>query len=694
MSWLHWIWPFSLAMKKILLHISLLFFFGAILAQESTSDSLIALSREVSGSELANTYFLLSEHLLDTLPDSALYYANQAEVILSKNDPNGLLPPLFKLKGSIYDEIRITDRSLFYYRKAYDEFIKLGDNLELGSCALRLGNTYFELGDFSEAYFFYMQSLNAYEQNGDQLGIAKMQNNLGTVAHEMGKLDEAEGHYFTAFEIYKDIGTISDQCRSLNNIGLILYDRQAYDSALVYFMEGIELLKVKPSQTETDQYILTGLYNNMGLVYADMKEYKRALGILLMGLNLAQKSEDLYTIGSVYTNLGSIYGKLNKQDSALYYLHRSLRIAKNMKYKSLELEVYDELSGLHAGLGSYASAYNWRLRYDTVYKDLFNENQSQQIARIRGLYEQQIKDREIEQLHSQSQVQTTLNKVFIVCIIVIVALVIIITVNLRSKKKTNQILAERNIQLSSAMEKLSQSGEELESLVRSKDRIFSVVAHDLRNPVAAVTGFSELLYENFSEFSIDTQKEYLLQIVQGTQRIQNLLENLLVWARSQMKAIKYEPEELKMKDVLEECVRQLNANLDHKKVTCQVKVDQQCTVYADKAMIHTVLRNLIINAIKFSFPGGRIWVSSEVTPQGCSISISDEGIGIQPEIQEKLFDPNEGISSLGTTGESGSGLGLIICHEFLEKNKGSITVESQPGNGATFTINLPASADH
>ncbi len=432
----------------------------------------------------------------------------------------------------------------------------------------------------------------------------------------------------------------------------------------------------------------------MALVYADMKEYKRALDILLKSLGLAQKTEDLYTIGSVYTNIGSIYGKMNKQDSALYYLHRSLRIAKNMKYKPLELEVYNELSGLHAGLGSYGLAYNWRLRYDTVYKELFNENQSKQIARIRGLYEQQIKDQEIEQLHSQSQVQTTLNKVFIVFIVVIVALVIIITVNLRSKKRTNQVLAERNIQLSSAMEKLSQSGEELESLNRSKDRIFSVVAHDLRNPVAAVTGFSELLYENFAEFSADTQKEYLLQIVQGTQRIQNLLENLLMWARSQMKAIKYEPEELRMKDLLDECVRQLKANLDHKRVTCQVKVERQCVVFADKAMIQTVFRNLIINAIKFSFPGGRIWISSKVTPKGYTISVTDEGIGIQPEIQEKLFDPNEGISSLGTTGESGSGLGLIICHEFLEKNQGTISLESQPGNGSTFSVNLPALADH
>ncbi|MFO7668964.1 MAG: tetratricopeptide repeat-containing sensor histidine kinase [Bacteroidales bacterium] len=679
-------------MKKILFQIFLLLFCGIMVAQESRSDSLIAISMEATGTHLAHTYYELAIQLLDTLPDSALYFANQAELILIKSDPDRLLPPLFKLKGRIYEKIRVTDRSLFYYRKAYDEFIKIGENQEVGDCALRIGNTYSEIGDFSEAYFFYMQSLNAFEQNNDQLGIAKMENNLGTVAHEMGKLDEAELHYYKAYGIYQELGSFSDQCRLVNNIGLILYDRQFYDSALVYFSQGIEMMTETPPKAETDQYILSGLYNNMALVYSDMKEYKRALAILLKGLDLAQKSDDLFTIGSVYTNLGSIYGKLNQQDSALYYLHRSLQIAKNMNYKPLELEVYDELSGLHARQGSFGSAYNWRLRYDTVYKDLFNEKQSQQIARISGLYEQQLKDREIEQLHSQSQVQKTLNKVFIAFIIVIVGLVIIITVNLRSKKRTNQILAERNLQLSSAMERLRQSGDELESLNRSKDQIFSVVAHDLRNPVAAVTGFSELLYENFEEFTTDTQKEYLLQIVHGTQRIQNLLENLLVWARSQMKAIKYEPESLKVKDVLDECVRQLKANLDHKKVTCQVNIERQCVVFADKAMIHTVFRNLIINAIKFSFPGGRIWISSKLTPEGCSISVTDEGIGIQPEIQEKLFNPKEGISSPGTTGESGSGLGLIICYEFLEKNNGTISVESQPGNGSTFVINLPASA--
>ena len=218
---------------------------------------------------------------------------------------------------------------------------------------------------------------------------------------------------------------------------------------------------------------------------------------------------DQYIIGSVYTSLGSLYGEMRNKESALYYLHRALKIAKDRGYRNLELEVYDELAKMHAGMGNYASAYNWLLRYDTVYKAVFNEIQSEQMASLRARYEQEIKDQEILQLQSESQVQKMLNKVFIIFIVVIIVLVIIIAVNLRSKKRTNQMLAERNLQISNAIQKLSESENELQKLNKSKDRIFSVVAHDLRNPVAAVTGFSELLYDNFEQFSVETQKEYL-----------------------------------------------------------------------------------------------------------------------------------------------------------------------------------------
>ncbi|MGW8317017.1 MAG: sensor histidine kinase, partial [Bacteroidales bacterium] len=237
--------------------------------------------------------------------------------------------------------------------------------------------------------------------------------------------------------------------------------------------------------------------------------------------------------------------------------------------------------------------------------------------------------------------------------------------------------------------KLSESEMELQNLNRSKDRIFSVVAHDLRNPVAAIMGFSELLHDNFDQFTPETQEEYVLQILQGTQRLQSLLENLLIWARSQMKAVKYAPEYIKVKNVVEDCVKELKPNFDHKKVECLVRLDRRCEVFADKSMIYTVFRNLLMNAIKFSFPGGKVRITSETDGVHCRVMVIDEGIGIQPEIQEKLFDANEGITSPGTTGESGSGLGLVICKEFLERNEGEISVESEPGNGSTFTVTLP-----
>ena len=156
-----------------------------------------------------------------------------------------------------------------------------------------------------------------------------------------------------------------------------------------------------------------------------------------------------------------------------------------------------------------------------------------------------------------------------------------------------------------------------------------------------------------------------------------------------MKAVKYEPDSLSLKSVLDECVKELKANLDHKKVKCLVKIDRNCMVFADKAMILVVFRNLIMNAVKFSFPGGKIRITNHIVDDLCQISVADEGIGIQPEIQNRLFDSNEVVSTPGTTGESGSGLGLVICREFLTKNGGTIEVESEPGNGSNFVVTLP-----
>ncbi len=679
-------------MKRLLTMVCLAIWpFSLFYAQDSRADSLLNMTSVQADDELARTYYELSLALQTVYTDSALYFANRAETMLQRGDPDNLLAYVYKSKGKIYALKLVTERSIFYYRKAYDEFIKLENYDEIGDCALRIGNLYYDVANFGEAYYFFLQSLTSSERHSDRLSMARAEINLGNVSSEMGRLSDAEKHYQNAYTIYNELGLADDECGALNNIGGILYDKAQYDSALTYFFQVMEKLDPDSLSSAVQLNILSGVYNNTALAYTELGEQVLALDYFKRGLGLALKADDEYNVSSVYINLGSLFGEMGKLDSALFYLHRALQIADNRGFRSVTLDTFEELAKLHAGIGSYAPAYNWQVRYDTLYKSMFNERQSDQISKLRAMYEQEISEKEISQLQSESQVQKMLNKVFIIFIVVIVGLVIIIAVNLKSKKRTNQMLAERNLQISNAIQKLSESETELQKLNMSKDRIFSVVAHDLRNPVAAVTGFSELLYDNFDQFPVETQKEYLLQILQGTQRIQNLLENLLIWARAQMKAVKYEPELLKVKGLVNDCVKEMKANLDHKKVDCLVNIDQKCVVFADKAMIHTVLRNLIINAIKFSFPGGKIRITSKFAEKTCSISVSDEGIGIQPEIQEKLLSSNEVVSTPGTTGESGSGLGLVICKEFLERNKGKIRVESEPGNGSSFIIELPLS---
>jgi signal transduction histidine kinase len=677
-------------MNRLLLVIGFVFWpFFLLVAQESRVDSLLSQAVDASDNQLARTFYELSLSLQEEYPDSALYFANRAELILMRNDPESRLPFVFKNKGKIYENMHLAERSLFYYKKAYDEFIKLENYTETGNCALKMGNLYYDMANFSEAYFYYMQSLNAYEREDDQLGIARMENNLGNVSHDMGRLDDAEKHYQKAYAIYRENGLSTEECGAQGNIGMILYERELYDSALTYFMGVMEKLDPDSIGTTDERYILSGVYNNAALAYIELGEQQLALQYFRKGLGLAIHANDELTEGSVYVNLGSLFGDMNNQDSALFYLHRALRIAQQRGFRSLEMDTFEELAKFHAKQGSYASAYNWMVKYDTLYKSLFNEQQSEQIMQLRSRYEQEISEQEILQLQSETQLQKMLNKLFAGFIVIIIALVIVIAVNLRSKKRTNLMLAERNLQISNAIQKLSESEEELQKLNKSKDRIFSVVAHDLRNPVAAVTGFSELLYDNFDQFPVETQKEYLLQILQGTQRLQNMLENLLIWARSQMKAVKYQPETIRVYDLLEDCIREVKPNLDHKKVNCLLDVDPPCEVFADRAMMHTVFRNLVINAIKFSFPGGTIRITSETFKNGCHIRVSDEGIGIQPEIQAKLFTANEVVSTPGTTGEQGSGLGLVICKEFLGRNHGQISVESEPGMGSTFVVTLP-----
>jgi PAS domain S-box-containing protein len=232
---------------------------------------------------------------------------------------------------------------------------------------------------------------------------------------------------------------------------------------------------------------------------------------------------------------------------------------------------------------------------------------------------------------------------------------------------------------------------ELQELNRNKDKFFSIISHDLRSPFSNLLGLTQFLADDIDELSQKEVRDFAEGIYISAKLVFDLLENLLEWSRIQTGRIPYQPVSFNLKSLLHEIIFLFNANSISKNIKFNLNITGEVTVFADRNMLSTVFRNLISNAIKFSHQGGEVSIASNITGKKVIIIIEDFGIGMKKETMKKLFKIESHFTSKGTSGERGTGLGLILTKEFIEKNKGSINVESEYGKGSSFIIELPAS---
>jgi len=235
---------------------------------------------------------------------------------------------------------------------------------------------------------------------------------------------------------------------------------------------------------------------------------------------------------------------------------------------------------------------------------------------------------------------------------------------------------------------LKKNAEELRDLNATKDKFFSIIAHDLKSPFNSILGFSDLLINNFSDYDKDEIEKYLRTIESSSKQAFELLENLLVWARSQTGSIHYQPETIELKSIIHENINLLTNQAERKNIQIFSTITDEAFVNGDRNMINTILRNLLANAIKFTPQFGKIFVSLIPNDESYEISIKDNGIGIAEENIPKLFRIDSKFSTLGTEKEKGTGLGLILCKEFVEKHGGKIWARSELGKGSTFIFSL------
>ncbi len=240
-------------------------------------------------------------------------------------------------------------------------------------------------------------------------------------------------------------------------------------------------------------------------------------------------------------------------------------------------------------------------------------------------------------------------------------------------------------------EVLRKSEARLQELNATKDKFFSIIAHDLKNPFNAILGFSSLLLEQIIEKDYDGIEKYAATIKKSSQRVMNLLTNLLDWSRSQTGKMDFNPGYFEISKIIHENIKLLQDITAQKSIEIISEIQRKTLVFADQDMLGAILRNLLSNAVKFTKPGGKIIISLEEKEDDFIFSVKDHGVGIKKADMEKLFRIDKSYSTRGTNNEQGSGLGLILCKEFIEKHGGHIEVESEEGKGSTFRFNIPKS---
>jgi len=256
--------------------------------------------------------------------------------------------------------------------------------------------------------------------------------------------------------------------------------------------------------------------------------------------------------------------------------------------------------------------------------------------------------------------------------------------NQRAFLTTSIDLTERK----KAEETLRESEAKLSETNAQKDKFFSIIAHDLINPFNSIMGFSELLMDRINEKDYNGIDEYAQMILQSSKQSMDLLKNLLEWSRAQTGRLQFNPENFDLVDLIGQYMMLFDLIACQKAISIHKVLPPEIMVFADKQMISTVLRNLISNAIKFTIKGGEIHISAEKRADEILVSVSDNGVGIAPERLEKLFRIDENNSTPGTNNENGTGLGLILCKEFVKNHGGKIWGESVNGKGSTFYFTL------
>lgn len=619
---------------------------------------------------------------------------------------------------------------------------RLKDKNRISISYINISTLYSLRNKFKQAVDTLNIGIRMAEEAGCREEIAFGYSQLGTVYKRLGDYEKSIGAFNKAvaivnrssvedsLRIYRKKGKKLDiyQDTYLNSVAIIYNDM-----ALAYLMmkdttEAISVLKFSLKVAEASMRLerIGAGYANLGEIYSGMGKYgvaeeylKKAISYFkqvgnfrfeiitkdyLANMYIEKKDfakaqkiveetsrTEVYKLGE-YSGFcctaAKLYSGLKNYSQALHYM----KIAEENIGSSIQnkLEVWRCYTDIYKKIGNYAKALECIEKYNAVKDSLYSSEQYSVLADKLAFYQVAKKDDEIRMMKTklsltemQEQQENTLRWLFITVIGALMFIVCFLIMMNRARRRNETQISEKNAELEAANIQLTETN-------ATKDKFFSIIAHDLRNPISSFRNVVELMHDDYDNIKENERREFLGMLKQSSEQVFALLENLLEWSRAQHKTIKFNPTEIDISSIAQTCVDLLSLTAEKKGIRLKNSIPKSKFIYADAKLITTIIRNLMSNSVKFTREGGEIEAGFCEHENGdVELYVRDSGVGMDAKRVANLFHIDKSISTHGTNGEAGTGLGLILCKEFVDMHGGKIWVESEVGIGSKFIFTLP-----
>lgn len=679
-------------------------------------DSLRKELNITTGSDRISTQLELALQIIETDNPEARSLAESALSAAKTTNNKSMEMRAYYLLGRISFALNNNDLSQAYYDTALTLSEATGDNWKKGEILFRIGVVKHNMGDEINALKYFNSSLQACRLSDNFKIMGSSYSMMGTIFRVNGLYDRAIEYIINSKLNYEKAGFSEGKAWSSYILGRIYSDLKSPQKALENFQEALEIY-IKMASIDGNNNGVAICYEQIGLIKLASGNFNEANKYINNTLKIYTASKSKYGLSNSYKNLGKIAYSMGNYDLAENYLNESLKINKEVdgllnlptiyeylglclikkgltvdgfknlqqaltlaisnNQKKIQLNIYSELTEAYLGINDLENAISCQKKQIEIQDQILYGATSIKIEQLQTIYEIDKQNGQILELEKQNELNSLkINQHRILQLIMITGIFIALLFSLIIFGFYNKI-RQKNL--------------ELKETNASKDKLFAIIGHDLRGPTGNLASFLEHLNETFNEHSPAELRKLLLTLYKSAENVSILLENLLIWAKSQLNKIEYIPTELKLTDALKTSITGLKQTADNKQIDIIFDLNDHIFVLADPNMVQTIMRNILSNAIKFTPRGGSIVIKTNFADMNNAIiSITDNGVGIEQNALSKIFDISSTFHTVGTENEKSTGLGLIIVKDFIEKNNGTIKVESEKDKGTVVSFTLPA----